>query len=177
MFRYRLCWDYFFDNICKAHIFFCSVSDPYVKIWLCYGKEKVEKKKTAIKMRTLNPVYNESFIFEIPWDKIREAALEVICMDFDKVGRNEMIGKVLLGSKSGPLENRHWNDMISKPRQQIAQWHLLKDWWRRWNEPCHKKKALQTFRQSFIVHAQLISRATYLVLWLVFPWPTAYLRK
>ena len=102
-------------------------SDPYVKLWLCFGKEKVEKKKTSIKMRTLNPVYNESFMFEIPWDRIREASIAVTCMDFDKLGRNEMIGRILLGSKSGPLENRHWNDMISKPRQKVAQWHLLKD--------------------------------------------------
>ncbi|XP_060565038.1 synaptotagmin-7-like isoform X3 [Ruditapes philippinarum] len=105
----------------------CYGSDPYVKLWLCFGKERIEKKKTSIKMRTLNPVYNESFMFEIQWDKIREASIEVTCMDFDKLGRNEMIGKVLLGSKSGPLETRHWNDMISKPRQQVAQWHLLKD--------------------------------------------------
>lgn len=79
-------------------------------------------------MRSLNPVYNESFIFEIPWEKIREASLEVTVMDFDKVGRNEMIGKVILGCRSGPMETRHWNDMVAKPRQQVAQWHLLKDW-------------------------------------------------
>jgi Ca2+-dependent lipid-binding protein len=108
-------------------ISFCLISDPYVKLWLLYGNAKTEKKKTSIKMRTLNPVYNESFIFEIPWERIREATIEVTVMDFDKVGRNEMIGKVLLGSKSGPLESRHWNDMIAKPRQQVAQWHLLKD--------------------------------------------------
>lgn len=101
--------------------------DPYVKMWLKFGATRMEKKKTSIKMRTLNPVYNESFFFEIPWDKIREAAIEVIVMDFDKVGRNEMIGKIILSSKSGPLETRHWNDMITKPRQQVAQWHLLKD--------------------------------------------------
>nr|XP_022288260.1 synaptotagmin-7-like isoform X3 [Crassostrea virginica] len=104
-----------------------GTSDPYVKMWLKFGNNRVEKKKTSIKMRTLNPVYNESFFFEIPWDKIREAAIEVIVMDFDKVGRNEMIGKIILSSKSGPLETRHWNDMITKPRQQVAQWHLLKD--------------------------------------------------
>ncbi|XP_076444994.1 synaptotagmin-7-like isoform X2 [Babylonia areolata] len=102
-------------------------SDPYVKIWMYFGNTKVEKKKTNIKMRTLNPVYNESFIFEIPWEKIREASLEVTVMDFDKVGRNEMIGKVILGCRSGPMETRHWNDMVAKPRQQVAQWHLLKD--------------------------------------------------
>nr|KAG5698270.1 hypothetical protein BaRGS_024077 [Batillaria attramentaria] len=102
-------------------------SDPYVKIWLHFGGTKIEKKKTNIKMRTLNPVYNESFIFEIPWEKIREASLEISVMDFDKLGRNELIGKVILGCRSGPMETRHWNDMVSKPRQQVAQWHLLKD--------------------------------------------------
>ncbi|XP_069102512.1 synaptotagmin-7-like isoform X1 [Argopecten irradians] len=104
-----------------------GASDPYVKLWLMYGSTKVEKKKTSIKMRTLNPVYNESFIYEIPWEKIREASIEVTVMDFDKLGRNEMIGKIFLGSRSGPLESRHWTDMITKPRQQVAQWHLLKD--------------------------------------------------
>lgn len=102
-------------------------SDPYVKIWLYFGNTRFEKKKTSIKMRTLNPIYNESFIFEIPWEKIREASLEVTVMDFDKVGRNEMIGKIILGCRSGPMETRHWNDMVAKPRQQVAQWHLLKD--------------------------------------------------
>ncbi|XP_050393921.1 synaptotagmin-7 isoform X3 [Patella vulgata] len=105
----------------------CESSDPYVKIWLSFGQNRVEKKKTTIKKRTLNPVFNESFIFDIPWEKLREASLEVTCMDFDKVGRNELIGKVILGGRSGPMETRHWNDMVSKPRQQVAQWHLLKD--------------------------------------------------
>ncbi|KAK6169956.1 hypothetical protein SNE40_018470 [Patella caerulea] len=104
-----------------------GTSDPYVKIWLSFGQNRVEKKKTTIKKRTLNPVFNESFIFDIPWEKLREASLEVTCMDFDKVGRNELIGKVILGGRSGPMETRHWNDMVSKPRQQVAQWHLLKD--------------------------------------------------
>ncbi|WAR09312.1 SYT7-like protein [Mya arenaria] len=62
-----------------------GASDPYVKMWLCFGKERMEKKKTSIKMRSLNPVYNESFMFEIQWDKIREAHIEVTVMDFDKL--------------------------------------------------------------------------------------------
>lgn len=115
------------DSALTCLFYFYCFADPYVKIWLHFGGTKIEKKKTSIKMRSLNPVYNESFIFEIPWEKIREAMLEVSVMDFDKLGRNELIGKVILGSRSGPMETRHWNDMISKPRQQVAQWHLLKD--------------------------------------------------
>ena len=87
----------------------------------------MEKKKTTIKKRSLNPVFNESFIFDIPWEKMRESSLDVAVMDFDKLGRNELIGKIILGGHSGPMETRHWNDMVSKPRQQVAQWHLLKD--------------------------------------------------
>ncbi|KAL8606809.1 hypothetical protein ACOMHN_049638 [Nucella lapillus] len=102
-------------------------SDPYVKLWLSYGNTRVEKKKTAIKMSSLNPVFNESFIFNVPWDRLREASMEVTVMDFDRVGRNELIGKVNLSCRSGPMETRHWNDMAAKPRQQVAQWHLLKE--------------------------------------------------
>ena len=32
-------------------------------------------------------------------------------MDKDRFGRNELIGRVVLGAKSGPTEIRHWNDI------------------------------------------------------------------
>ena len=55
------------------------------------------------------------------------ASLLVSVVDFDRMGRNEQIGQVMLGSKSGPMEVRHWNEMFSKPRQEVSQWHVLKD--------------------------------------------------
>ena len=48
-------------------------------------------------------------------------------MDYDKFGRNELIGQFVLGSKSGPSEVKHWNEMFSKSRTAVAQWHMLKD--------------------------------------------------
>jgi hypothetical protein len=33
----------------------------------------------------------------VPWEQIRDCALEVIVMDFDTIGRNELIGKIMLG--------------------------------------------------------------------------------
>ncbi|XP_055857747.1 synaptotagmin-7 isoform X2 [Episyrphus balteatus] len=103
-------------------------SDPYVKVWLQFGDKRVEKRKTPIFNCTLNPVFNESFSFNVPWEKIRECSLDVMVMDFDNIGRNELIGRILLAGKngSGASETKHWQDMISKPRQTIVQWHRLK---------------------------------------------------
>ncbi|XP_076254278.1 synaptotagmin 7 isoform X2 [Rhynchophorus ferrugineus] len=103
-------------------------SDPYVKVWLQFGDKRVEKRKTAIYKCTLNPVFNDSFSFNVPWEKIRECSLDIMVMDFDNIGRNELIGRILLAGKngSGASETKHWQDMITKPRQTIVQWHRLK---------------------------------------------------
>lgn len=101
-------------------------SDPYVKIWLMHGQKRLEKKKTTIKKRNLNPVFNESFVFDVPLERIRDTCMQVTVMDYDNFSQNDMIGQVMLGPRSGPAEMKHWNDMISKPRQAVAQWHLLK---------------------------------------------------
>ncbi|XP_044260577.1 synaptotagmin-7 isoform X3 [Tribolium madens] len=103
-------------------------SDPYVKVWLQFGDKRIEKRKTAIYKCTLNPVFNDTFSFNVPWEKIRECSLDVMVMDFDNIGRNELIGRILLAGKngSGASETKHWQDMITKPRQTIVQWHRLK---------------------------------------------------
>lgn len=44
-------------------------SDPYVKIYLLYNGQRIAKKKTHVKKRTLNPVFNESFLFDVPYNE------------------------------------------------------------------------------------------------------------
>ena len=54
-------------------------SDPYVKIYLHHQNNRSAKKKTHIKKRSLNPVFNESFIFDLPTKdgSLNEVQLEV----------------------------------------------------------------------------------------------------
>ncbi|XP_071512830.1 synaptotagmin-7 isoform X2 [Panulirus ornatus] len=102
-------------------------SDPYVKVWLYFGEKRIEKKKSEVQFCTLNPEFNFSVMFDVPWERIRECQLNVTVMDHDKVGRNEAIGKIMLGKAgSGTSETKHWSDMITKPRQTVVQWHRLK---------------------------------------------------
>ena len=64
-----------------------------------FGDKRVEKKKTPVYKCNLNPIFNATFEFDVPWEQIRDCALDVTVMDFDTVGRNELIGKLILGCK------------------------------------------------------------------------------
>lgn len=92
-------------------------ADPYVKVWLMHKDKRVEKKKTITIKRCLNPVFNESFPFDIPAHVLRETTIIITVMDKDRLSRNDVIGKVRLlvfvwmqaasGLPSGAVE-RYW---------------------------------------------------------------------
>ncbi|MBN3294118.1 SYT1 protein, partial [Polypterus senegalus] len=103
-----------------------GLSDPYVKIHLMQNGKRLKKKKTTIKKNTLNPYYNESFSFEVPFEQIQKVQVVVTVLDYDKIGKNDAIGKVFVGYNSTGTELRHWSDMLANPRRPIAQWHVLK---------------------------------------------------
>ncbi|XP_017261303.1 rabphilin-3A-like isoform X2 [Kryptolebias marmoratus] len=103
-----------------------GTSDPYVKVWLMHKDKRVEKKKTVTMKRCLNPVFNESFPFDVPAHVLRETTIIITVMDKDRLSRNDVIGKIYLSWKSGPAEVKHWKDMLARPRTNVAQWHALK---------------------------------------------------
>lgn len=58
--------------------------DPYVKICLiCQGK-RIKKKKTTVKKNTLNPVYNEALVFDLPSENVFDITLLVKVIDYDR---------------------------------------------------------------------------------------------
>lgn len=59
-------------NSCILNSLFLP-KDPYVKIVLQQNGKRIKKKKTTVKKNTLNPYFNESFSFEVPFAQIQVA--------------------------------------------------------------------------------------------------------
>ncbi|XP_039291276.1 synaptotagmin-4 [Nilaparvata lugens] len=107
-----------------------GLADPYVKMYLLCNGQRIAKKKTHVKKRTLNPVFNESFVFEIPSgaDGLDQVHLEFMLLDWDRVTKNEVIGRLELGgAKSSGAALHHWQEVCNSPRRQIAEWHKLRE--------------------------------------------------
>ncbi|KAM3864053.1 synaptotagmin Va [Diretmus argenteus] len=102
-----------------------GLSDPFVKIVLQHNGKRLKKKKTSVKQNTLNPYFNESFSFEIPFSQIQKVQLLITVYDYDKLGSNDAIGKCWIGFGASGVGLRHWSDMLANPRRPVAQWHTL----------------------------------------------------
>lgn len=109
------------SNLFYSH----SILDPYVKIYLVYSGKRIDKKKTNIRRRALNPVWNESFEFDVPIDKIREISFVLTVIDFDRILPNEAIGQVIIGYRTAGTSLKHWTEMMNHPRKPIAMWHKI----------------------------------------------------
>lgn len=120
---YAVCYRY----LCKFSYIHSQLLDPYVKISLIIDGKRLKKKKTLVKKRTLDPVWNEAYMFKVPFEKIKDTKIVLAVMDHDRLGKSDLIGQVVVGGSESGAELRHWSDMLSSPRRPIAQWHVLVD--------------------------------------------------
>uniref|UniRef100_A0A3P8WBZ5 Synaptotagmin 9 n=1 Tax=Cynoglossus semilaevis TaxID=244447 RepID=A0A3P8WBZ5_CYNSE len=102
-----------------------GASDPYVKVSLMCDGRRLKKRKTSTKRNTLNPVYNEAIVFDVPPESIEQISLLIAVMDYDRVGHNEVIGVCRVGNDADNLGRDHWGEMLTYPRKPVAHWHPL----------------------------------------------------
>uniref|UniRef100_A0ABM5FW53 Synaptotagmin-like protein 2 isoform X8 n=1 Tax=Pogona vitticeps TaxID=103695 RepID=A0ABM5FW53_9SAUR len=92
-------------------------SDPYVKSYLLPEKYKLGKRKTSVKKKTLNPVFNEILRYKVDKELLATQKLNISVWHNDTFGRNSFLGEVELD-----LGSWDWNDKQNK--QMI--WYPLK---------------------------------------------------
>lgn len=55
-------------------------------------------------------------------------SLELMLLDWDRVTKNEVIGRLELGGpRSTGSALNHWKEVCNSPRRQIADWHKLRE--------------------------------------------------
>ncbi|XP_014731232.1 PREDICTED: synaptotagmin-like protein 2 isoform X4 [Sturnus vulgaris] len=117
------------EKLNELHIFICQCkdlavadvkrqrSDPYVKTYLLPEKYRLGKRKTSVKKKTFNPVYNEILRYKIEKDLLKNQSLNISVWHNDTFGRNSFLGEVELD-----LGVWDWND----PSNKQINWFPLK---------------------------------------------------
>uniref|UniRef100_A0A8D0RNP4 Synaptotagmin-like protein 1 n=1 Tax=Sus scrofa TaxID=9823 RepID=A0A8D0RNP4_PIG len=77
-------------------------SDPYVKSYLLPDKQS--KRKTTVKKRNLNPIFNETLRYSVPQAELQGRVLSLSVWHRESLGRNIFLGEVEV-----PLDTWNWD--------------------------------------------------------------------
>ncbi|XP_012275551.1 synaptotagmin-14 [Orussus abietinus] len=106
--------------------------DTYVKLALVNSNgHEMGRSKTGLKRSQPNPLYKETFIFQVALFQLGDVTLFISVYNRRRGGMGrksrEMIGWLCLGlNSSGTDELQHWNDMrAARQPTQVQRWHSL----------------------------------------------------
>ncbi|EMP35423.1 Synaptotagmin-like protein 2 [Chelonia mydas] len=91
-------------------------SDPYVKTYLLPDKARMGKRKTSVKKRTVNPIYNEVLRYKIEKMVLLIQKLNLSVWHNDPLGRNSFLGEIEIDLASWDWSNKKLNWYMLKPR-------------------------------------------------------------
>merc|ERR1712131_550821 len=103
--------------------------DTFVTLTLLDGNcKEVTRSKSTIRKSQPNPVYKESFYFQVALSQLTDITLLISV--FSKRGmtgrKKEMIGWISLGSNSSSQDEAdHWEEMRRSLNTQVCRWHTL----------------------------------------------------
>ncbi|XP_078418374.1 synaptotagmin-16-like isoform X4 [Cetorhinus maximus] len=101
--------------------------DTYAKLSLLNSVgQEMSRCKTSIRRGQPNPVYKETFIFQVALFQLSEVTLMISIYNRRSMKRKEMIGWISMGqNSSGDEEQNHWLEMKESKSYQVCRWHTL----------------------------------------------------
>ncbi|KAM9291354.1 synaptotagmin-16 [Morus bassanus] len=101
--------------------------DTYGKLCLLNSVgQEMSRCKTSIRRGQPNPVYKETFIFQIALFQLSDVTLMISIFNRRSMKRKEMIGWISMGqNSSGEEEQSHWQEMKDSKGTQVCRWHML----------------------------------------------------
>ncbi|KAH0620296.1 hypothetical protein JD844_020487 [Phrynosoma platyrhinos] len=104
-----------------------SKTDTYGKLCLLNSVgQEMSRCKTSIRRGQPNPVYRETFVFQVALFQLSDVTLMISIYNRRSIKRKEMIGWLSMGqNSSGEEEQNHWQEMKESKAQQVCRWHTL----------------------------------------------------
>ncbi|XP_009636309.1 synaptotagmin-16 [Egretta garzetta] len=101
--------------------------DTYGKLCLLNSVgQEMSRCKTSIRRGQPNPVYKETFIFQVALFQLSDVTLMISIYNRRSMKRKEMIGWISMGqNSSGEEEQSHWQEMKESEGTQVCRWHTL----------------------------------------------------
>ncbi|XP_062433823.1 synaptotagmin-16 isoform X2 [Rhea pennata] len=101
--------------------------DTYGKLCLLNSVgQEMSRCKTSIRRGQPNPVYKETFIFQVALFQLSDVTLMISIYNRRSIKRKEMIGWISMGqNSSGEEEQNHWQEMKETKGMQVCRWHTL----------------------------------------------------
>ncbi|CAB3403691.1 unnamed protein product [Caenorhabditis bovis] len=100
-------------------------SDPYCKVSLTPITSKAHRQRTSIKKRTLNPEFNETIQFVVPFKDLPKKTLQIGVYDHDLGKHDDYIGGILLSASAKDERGLQWIKCIENPGTLVENWHKL----------------------------------------------------
>ncbi|XP_071440035.1 synaptotagmin-like protein 5 [Hetaerina americana] len=113
-----------------------GTSDPFCKSYLLPDKGRSSKQKTAVCRRSINPVWNHTFVYDdVSLQELSERSLELTVWDHDRLASNEFLGglRFNLGSGKHYGKNVDWMDATGR---EMTLWQSMLERANFWVEGC-----------------------------------------
>uniref|UniRef100_A0AAX7W5T8 Synaptotagmin-like 4 n=1 Tax=Astatotilapia calliptera TaxID=8154 RepID=A0AAX7W5T8_ASTCA len=112
-----------------------GTSDSFVKGYLFPTKAKNSKRKTPVMKKSLNPHYNETFVYkELTLEQLKEMCLELTVWDKESLHSNEFLGGVRLSSGEGTVKVGKEEVELDSVGEEISLWQKMMQYPDSWAE-------------------------------------------
>lgn len=82
-----------------------GTADPYVRVCLL-PHQRSSSAQSKIHRKTVNPAFQEEFIFELTEEQMSSSVLEILVFDYEQFSRDECIGCVRVPIKTLDLSEK-----------------------------------------------------------------------
>merc|ERR1719350_1743805 len=100
-------------------------ADPFVRVVMRPESGAESRKKTTVKWSSVDPEFNEQFVFMTNIVDLPKQSLAITVWDHNKSKQNDYIGGLILGLNAKGERLRHWAALIKHPNKVHSRSHAL----------------------------------------------------